>query len=65
MAGAICQNRTLALEAREEIASINLHMDRAEKNINETKEYLLIPNQGLDEKLTAIENAHNQKIANL
>jgi hypothetical protein len=40
-------------------------MDRAEKNINETKEYLLIPNQGLDEKLTAIENAHNQKIATL
>ena len=63
MAGAICQNRTLALEAREEIASINLHMNRAEKNITETKEYLLIPNQGLDEKLKAIENAHKQTIA--
>ena len=63
MAGAICQNCTIALEAREDIASINMHMTRDEQHITETKEYLLVPNQGLDAKLGALENMQNHKLA--
>ena len=46
----------MVLEARDDIASLQFHMDRAEKDIRDTKEYLLYPNVGLDAKLSSMEN---------
>lgn len=63
MSGAICQNRSMILEAREDIGSLNLHMTRAEKNVQECMEYLLKPNEGLDAKLHTFESTQNQNIA--
>jgi hypothetical protein len=63
MAGAICQNRTLALEARDETKSLNLHVTNIEKELQKTKEYLLLPETGLEAKAGAMEQAQNQKLA--
>ena len=63
MAGAICNNRSLALEARDEIKSINLHVHQIEKEINSTKKYLLLPETGLEAKTRAMEQALNEKQA--
>jgi hypothetical protein len=63
MAGAICQNRTLGLEAVDETKSINLHITNIEKELHKTKEYLLLPRTGLEAKLGEVENTQNQKLA--
>jgi hypothetical protein len=47
MAGAICVNRSIALEAREEHRAVDLHIKHMEKDIRSTKEFLLLPDQGL------------------
>jgi hypothetical protein len=63
MAGAICNNRSLALEARDETKSINLHIHHIEKEIRSTKEYLLLPETGLEAKTRAMEQAQNEQLA--
>jgi hypothetical protein len=55
MAGAICSNRTLALEAYDEVKSINLHVSNIEKELKGTKEYLLLPKTGLEAKIGEME----------
>jgi len=59
MAGAICQNRTLALEASDETKSINLHIHNIEKEMWVTKEYLLTPWTGLEAKIGEIKQGQN------
>ena len=46
----------MVLEARDDIASLKFHMTRAEKEIRDTQEYLLHPNNGIDAKLSSMEN---------
>jgi hypothetical protein len=53
----------MILEAREEISSLQFHMNRAEKEALESKEYLLKPNTGLHTRLIAIEDQQNTKLA--
>jgi hypothetical protein len=55
MAGAICSNRTIALEAYDEVKSINLHVSNIEKELKGTKEYLLLPKTGLEAKIGEME----------
>ena len=62
MAGAICMNRTIALEAREEHKAVDVHIRHIEKDIRSTKEFLLLPNQGLDLKLKTIQLEHNSNL---
>jgi hypothetical protein len=62
MAGAICINRTIALEAREEHKAVDVHIRHIEKDIRSTKEFLLLPNQGLDLKLKTIQLEHNTNL---
>ena len=62
MAGAICINRTIALEAREEHKAVDVHIRHIEKDIRSTKEFLLLPNQGLDLKLKSIQLEHNTNL---
>jgi hypothetical protein len=63
MAGAICQNRTLALESHEEFGSINLHVANIERELQGTKEYLLLPRTGLAAKMETMEKRKNENIA--
>jgi hypothetical protein len=63
MAGAICQNRTLALEAKGTCTSIQLHVTRVEKEVYKCTRFLIAPREGLDVRLQVIEEAQNGKIA--
>ena len=40
-----------------------MHMNRAEENIREIKEYLLIPNRGLNPQMKEAENIQNKNLA--